>query len=204
MTAYAAEMERNRDLAVANTEEYTEPLEKSTAKAETGTEISTELSSEIAEMITKSENQTINKKTGNLHIQNAGAGTGKKLSGAVFVIYGNGNKKIEELTVKNGTASLSLPEGEYYLKQTKAVPGYGVETACIYFCVITEGTTFVEVTSEIDLKHTNPQDLIPKTGENLPIRIYVLSIGCFLLAVLCGFFLWRDRQKDTGSDTIAP
>ena len=62
----------------------------------------------------------------------------------------------------------------------------------------------MEVTSETDLEHTNPQDLLPKTGENLPIRIYALSVGCFLLAVLCGIFLWRDRQKDTASDTTAP
>ncbi len=187
MTVYAAEVERNRGLTVTDTEEYPELPEKSTA-----------------ETTTKPENQTMNKKTGNLYIQNAGEGTGEKLSGAVFVIYRKGNKKITELTVKNGTTSLSLPEGEYYLMQTKAAPGYGVETARIYFNVITEGMTLVEVTSEIDLEHTNPQDLLPKTGENLPIRIYALSAGCFLLAVLCGIFLWRDRQKDTANDTTAP
>lgn len=183
MTVYAAEVERNRDLTVTDTEEYPELPEKSTAET------------------TKPENQTMNKKTGNLYIQNAGEGTGEKLSGAVFVIYRKGNKKVADLTVKNGTASLYLPEGEYYLMQTKAAPGYGVETARIYFNVITEGMTLVEVTSEIDLEHTNPQDLLPKTGENLPIRIYALSAGCFLLAVLCGIFLWRDRR---GGETTFP
>lgn len=76
MTVYAAEVERNRGLTVTDTEEYPELPEKSTA-----------------ETTTKPENQTMNKKTGNLYIQNAGEGTGEKLSGAVFVIYRKGNKK---------------------------------------------------------------------------------------------------------------
>lgn len=141
---------------------------------------------------TEYQNTTI--KTGTLMLQNAGAGTGEKLSGAMFVIYGCDNKEIEEITIINGTASLSISEGNYYLKETKSAIGYYIETAHIHFTIKPNETTLVEITSEIDLDHTNPQKLIPKTGESIPIKIYILSIICFGIAMLCGLVFWHNKK----------
>ena len=70
--------------------------------------------------------QAAMKNSGTLRIQNAAAGTGERLSGAVFAVYKKDGAKTGELTLKEGTVSLSLPMGYYYLKQLKAPSGYGV------------------------------------------------------------------------------
>lgn len=144
------------------------------------------------------------KKNGTLWIQNMGAGTGEKLSGAVFAVYGSGNKKAGELAVKNGKASLSLPQGSYYLKEVKAAPGYGVEAVRIHFTVAAGGITLIEITSETDLENTNPQELIPKTGETPPLKIYAFALLCYLTAILCGLVLWKDGHSGAGHGTITP
>lgn len=158
------------------------------------------------ETAAKSGRPTSDKKSGDkngiLWIHNAGAGTGEKLSGAVFAVYGNGNKKIGELTVKNGKASLSLSQGSYYLKAVKAAPGYGVEAVGIHFTVVAGGTTLIEITSETDLENTSPQELIPKTGETPPVKIYAFSMSCYLTAILCGLVLWKDGHKGEKHGTI--
>lgn len=148
-----------------------------------------------------SDNKNSNK-NGILWIHNAGAGTGEKLSGAVFAVYGNENKKIGELTVNKGKASLSLSQGSYYLKAVKAAPGYGVEAVRIHFTVVAGGTTLIEITSETDLENTNPQKLIPKTGETPPVKIYAFSLSCYLTAILCGLVLWKDGHKGEKHGTI--
>lgn len=150
-----------------------------------------------------SDNKNSNK-NGILWIHNAGAGTGEKLSGAVFAVYGNENKKIGELTVNNGKASLSLSQGSYYLKAVKAAPGYGVEAVRIHFTVVAGGTTLIEITSETDLENTNPQKLIPKTGETPPVKIYAFSLSCYMAAILCGLVLWKDGHKGEKHGTIIP
>lgn len=128
---------------------------------------------------------------GMLRIRNVGAGTGERLSGAVFAVYGDGGKRAE-LTAQNGEAEVMLPEGEYYLKETRAASGYGVEEDGIRFAVTAGGTVLVEVTSEADLENTDPRELIPKTGEDIPAGNYALAVCCFLAAALCGYALRRD------------
>lgn len=135
--------------------------------------------------------QTDREDFGILRMQNAAAGCGEQLSGAVFAVYKKGGTKTGELTLMKGAASLSLPLGEYYLKQIKAPVGYGVEPARIAFTIARGETTLVEVTSETDLTNVDPQDIIPKTGQAPPIRKYLLSVCCFIIAFLCGFRLWR-------------
>lgn len=76
MTVYAAEVERNRDLTVTDTEEYPELPEKSTAKT-----------------TTKPENRTMSKKTGNLYIQNAGEGLEKNYPGQCLLFIKKEIKK---------------------------------------------------------------------------------------------------------------
>lgn len=139
----------------------------------------------------EAETQAAMKNSGTLRIQNAAAGTGEKLSGAVFAVYEKGGTKAGELTLKEGAASLPLPAGDYYLKQQKAPSGYGVEPARIVFSISEGETTLAEVTSEIDLANVNPQDIIPKTGQIPPVWAYALSMLCFAAAFFCGFKLWR-------------
>ena len=139
----------------------------------------------------EAEPQAAMKNSGTLRIQNAAAGTGEKLSGAVFAVYEKGGTKAGELTLKEGAASLPLPAGDYYLKQQKAPSGYGVEPARIVFSISEGETTLAEVTSEIDLANVNPQDIIPKTGQIPPVWAYALSMLCFAAAFFCGFKLWR-------------
>ena len=131
------------------------------------------------------------KNSGTLRIQNAAAGTGERLSGAVFAVYEKDGAKAGEVTLQEGTVSLSLPAGDYYLKQLKAPSGYGVEPARIVFAISKGEITLAEVTSEIDLKNVNPQDIIPKTGQTPPVRAYALSTLCFASALLCAFKLHR-------------
>jgi len=139
----------------------------------------------------EAKSQAAQRDSGTLRIQNAAAGTGERLSGAVFAVYENNGAKKGELTLKDGAASLSLPAGDYYLKQIKAPSGYGTEPARIVFAVWGWETTLAEVTSEIDLKNVNPQDIIPKTGQIPPVWAYALSMLCFAAAFFCGFKLWR-------------
>lgn len=139
----------------------------------------------------EAKTRTVRENSGTLRIQNAAAGTGEWLSGAVFAVYEKNGTKTGELTLKDGAASISLPAGEYYLKQMEAPTGYGVEPARIVFTISKGETTLAEVTSEIDLKNVNPQDIIPKTGQTPPVRAYALSVLCFAAAFLCGFKLRR-------------
>lgn len=140
--------------------------------------------------------RTDNRNYGTLRIKNAAAGTGRKLSGAVFVVYGDGNKKAGALTLQDGEAALSLPAGDYYLKQQEAPACYGIEQARILFGISAGKTTVVEVTSETDLSNTNPQDIIPKTGEAFPIYNYILSALCFLTAAVSAFAFCRMEKKN--------
>lgn len=135
--------------------------------------------------------QVAGEDSGTLRIQNAAARTGEWLSGAVFAVYEKNGRKIGEHTLQEGAASLSLPAGEYYLKQQKAPAGYGVEPARIVFDISKGETTLAEITSEIDLTNVNPQDIIPQTGQAPPVRAYALSVLCFAAAFLCGFKLRR-------------
>lgn len=142
------------------------------------------------ERVAEAKTQAAMKNSGTLRIQNAAAGTGERLSGALFAVYEKDGAKAGEVTLQEGTASLSLPAGDYYLKQLKAPSGYGVEPARIVFAISKGEITLAEVTSEIDLKNVNPQDIIPKTGQTPPVRAYALSILCFAAALLCAFKLY--------------
>ena len=172
---------------------WTETMESKPADVEAGEETENAVYERGAETKQEAEakSQAAQRDSGTLRIQNAAAGTGERLSGAVFAVYENNGAKKGELTLKDGAASLSLPAGDYYLKQIKAPSGYGTEPARIVFAVWGGETTLAEVTSEIDLKNVNPQDIIPKTGQIPPVRAYVFSLFCFAAAFLCGFELRR-------------
>ena len=132
---------------------------------------------------------TADKETGTLRVVNSAAGTGEKLSGQVLTVYKSDGKKAGEVTVKNGKGTLTLAEGDYYLRERRSPAGFFGETARIRFSVTAGMTTEVEITSERDMEHTDPQDIIPKTGETLPLLPLGLSALCFLGAAVCGISL---------------
>lgn len=138
--------------------------------------------------------------TGTVLIVNAAAGTGEKLSGAGFAVYENGHK-VTDAEINGGETKLDLPEGEYYLRQQKTPSGYLPEKTSISFSVLWGKTTVVDITSELDLENVNPQDIIPKTGETVPVRIYACSIFCLMTAALCGIKL-RHPEKRHGKGII--
>lgn len=132
---------------------------------------------------------TADKKTGTLEVINSAAGTGEKLSGQILAVYNSDGKKAGEVEVKNGKGTLTLAEGDYYLRERRSPAGFFGETARIRFSVTAGMTTEVEITSERDMEHTDPQDIIPKTGETLPLLPLGLSALCFLGAAVCGLSL---------------
>lgn len=138
---------------------------------------------------------TADKKTGTLRVVNSAAGTGEKLSGQILAVYHSDGKKAGEVEVKNGKGTLSLTEGDYYLRERKSPAGFFGETARIRFSVTAGMTTEVEITSERDMEHTDPQDIIPKTGETPPLLPLGLSALCFSTAAACGFFLNSMKRK---------
>ena len=139
-------------------------------------------------------------KAGLLQIINAGEGTGDRLSGGMFYVYGSSGVKVEEAAVSRGKAELSLPEGDYYLKEMKAPEGYLVESARIWFRIREGAVTVAEITSERDrdfLTGKNPQELIPKTGERFPVLRYILAADCFGVSLWCCLCL---RHRKEGRD----
>ena len=184
MESKPADVEAGEETESAVYERGTETKQEAEADQEAKPKQETEPKKEEA------KSQAAQRDSGTLRIQNAAAGTGERLSGAVFAVYEKDGAKAGEVTLQEGTASLSLPAGDYYLKQLKAPSGYGVEPARIAFAISKGEITLAEVTSEIDLKNVNPQDIIPKTGQTPPVRAYALSILCFAAALLCAFKLY--------------
>ena len=188
------------DVESVGYERVAETKQETGASPEAGDKKETKQKAETEQAEAKPQAAT--KNSGTLRIQNAAAGTGERLSGAVFAVYEKDGAKAGELILQEGTASLSLSVGDYYLKQLKAPSGYGVEPARIVFAISKGKITLAEVTSEIDLKNVNPQDIIPKTGQIPPVWAYALSMLCFAAAFFCGFKLWRmeaGERKEGGA-----
>lgn len=169
-----------------------EPLAQASPSAIPATDRSTSPSEKTGD---KTGQNNSSKKNGILQVINVASGTGEKLSGQKLAVYDSNDKKTGEVTVKAGKGTLSLPEGEYYLREKKSSAGFYGETAQIRFSISEGLATVVEINSERDLEHTNPQDIIPKTGETLPLLLWSLSALCFLAAFLCGIFLCHMKRK---------
>ena len=161
----------------------------------------------------KNEKEPEAEKTGTLRIVKSAAGTGARLSGAVFAVYDSTDKKLSDLTTNaNGLAEMNLALGSYYLKETRAPEGFKLEAARILFTVTADSRTVVEVTNEKDTgtpvipapenpgtpetPNPTPEITIPKTGEPFPTLQYALALMCFGAAAMCGLCLYRqDRKK---------
>jgi uncharacterized surface anchored protein len=87
--------------------------------------------------------------TGNLHLTKKAEITGAPLSGAVFGVYDALTKaKVSEITTAaDGTAVCELPEGSYYLLESKAPAGFALESSQIPFSIAADNTVKAEVTN---------------------------------------------------------
>ncbi len=136
-----------------------------------------------------------NKETGTLRVLNAAAGSGEKLSGAVFAAYSGTGRQAGTLTVQDGEAGLALAPGDYYLLERKAPAGYLAETSRIPFSISAGRTTTVEITSEKDADGTGIWADIPKTGERPPYLRHALSALCLAAAAASGIAYLRTGKK---------
>ena len=133
--------------------------------------------------------------------------TGQPLNGAEFGVFeGGSSRKVAELTTaEDGTATVSLNAGEYYLLEQEAPSGYLVETANIPFTINKGEVTLAEVTDERGEKlEINGEDIpfgtidIAKTGASYPMLNAMLAVLCFIVAAVCGILLIKTgirRQK---------
>ena len=136
-------------------------------------------------------------------------GSGLPLPGAMFEVFSLAdNKKAGEITSgADGTATLSLPAGDYYLLEKTAPAGYRLESARILFRIKAGTVVKVEVTNmkedggqPVQPSKPNPPTgtpgiSIPKTGEAFPTLNDMLAGLLFALAGVCGIALWRERGK---------
>lgn len=160
----------------------------------------------------KNEKEPEAEKNGTLRIVKSAAGTGARLSNAVFSVYDSTDKKLSDLTTgADGLAEMSLAPGNYYLKETRAPEGFKLETVRILFTVTADSRTVVEVTNEKDTgtpmapapenpgapetPGSTPEITIPKTGEPFPTLQYALALLCFGAAALCGLCLYHEGRK---------
>ena len=128
-------------------------------------------------------------------------GSGLPLPGAMFEVFSLAdNKKAGEITSgADGTATLSLPVGDYYLLEKTAPAGYKLESARILFRV-RAGTVVKDGGQPVQPSKPNPPTgtpgiSIPKTGEAFSTLNDMLAGLLFALAGVCGIALWRERRK---------
>lgn len=94
-----------------------------------------------------------------------------KLAGAKYGIYKEDLLVKELITLENGMAEVSLPFGEYYLKEIEAPPGYKLDTT-IYKFVVDENNLNVK----LSLKDDRIVIEVPNTG----LKSKKYSSLCFL------------------------
>lgn len=123
---------------------------------------------------------------------------GEVLQGAVFgVYYAEGDKKAGELTTgQNGTASMELPAGSYYLREQQAPAGYIQKDGKLSFEVQAGKSTEITVLNNPLGAKVGTLKIIKKSDE-----------GGFLKGAVFGVFQASDSKKmgevTTGSDGIA-
>ncbi len=148
--------------------------------------------------------------------------SGIGLKGATFDVYrASDNERIAQITTdKYGEAVLSLPAGEFYLRETKAPNNYRLDSSILPFTIRPTETVIIRVTNRLIRSYSPNQDsddfssevkivsadstfvplelepiLLPQTGEAYPIRSYVVAGACFMFAAGCYWFVCRKGNK---------
>ena len=127
---------------------------------------------------------TAQPRQGRIEIITRAEQSGNPIVGVVFGVYRvSDNVRITEITTDfNGLASLSLPQGEYFLRNHAVPFGFLHERARIFFTVSGTGTVRIDVTAQRDSNIPYADSgfiTLPQTGELLPIRDYILG-GIFI------------------------
>jgi uncharacterized surface anchored protein len=104
-------------------------------------------------------------KPGKLILTKEAEDTGKRLSGAVFGVYAaDTDKKQGEITTgRDGTASIELPAGRYYLLEKTAPQGFQKSGDKVYFRIKSGETIEITVENKA-VPSTTPTADKPKTG----------------------------------------
>jgi hypothetical protein len=127
--------------------------------------------------------------------------SGNPLNGAVFTVYRvSDNERVGEVTTDvNGKASISLAQGEYYMRNDSVQYGFIIERSRIFFTVGASGTVTVEVTIQRDasIPYVDTGNItLPQTGELPPVMNYVIGTLFLFIALFCGYgLLSRQRPK---------
>jgi hypothetical protein len=126
--------------------------------------------------------------------------SGNPLHGADFSIYrADDSQRVGEATTdENGRATISLAQGEYYMRNDSVQYGYLRERARIFFTVGASGDVTVEVTIQRDagIPDVGSDNIaVPKTGESPPVKNYALGTLFLAVALLCGIGLLSHRKQ---------
>ena len=126
--------------------------------------------------------------------------SGNPLDGASFTVYRADDKQRvgEVTTATDGRASISLTQGEYYLRNDSVQYGYLCERSRIFFDVGTNGDVTAEITIQRDASIPDVEDgnvTVPKTGELPPVLNYMLGTVFLAFALFCGIVLLRERKR---------
>lgn len=140
----------------------------------------------------------------NLQIIKSAAGSGKRLSGAVFTVFKAAtHEKIGVLTTnENGLTSMTLDVGNYYLIETQAPTGYLPEKSKIPFgiqqkdkVVRVEVTNQENTTTPTTNSSTGGAIHIPKTGQQSSIALPLLIVST-VTSLVFAFFYGKKFIKD--------
>jgi uncharacterized surface anchored protein len=125
--------------------------------------------------------------------------SGTPLTGAVFSVYRAGdNQRVGEITTDaNGKASISLAQGEYYLRNDSVQYGFLRERSRIFFTVGASGNVAVEVTTQRDasIPYVDYGNItVPKTGELPPVMNFLVGTLFLAVAMFCGIGLINHKK----------
>ena len=139
-------------------------------------------------------------KPGMLKIIKVDSENGKKLADAVFGVYNaDTDKQLDTLTTdKNGVASLSLPAGDYYIREQEAPKGYDLKKTDINFHLESGATR------ELTVKNTREDE--PEKMGVLEITKEDKDTGKALRNAVFAIYDKEDEKIDeltTGRDGIA-
>jgi len=149
---------------------------------------------------------TAQPRQGRIEIITRAEQSGNPIVGVVFGVYRTSdNVRVTEITTDfNGFAYLSLPQGDYFLRNYAVPFGFLHERARIFFTVSGTGTVRIDVTAQRDsnIPYADYGFItLPQTGELLPVRDYVLGGVFIFVGVLLIVMLWMHGRHNEPNET---